>query len=141
TFREDPARIGSALRCYLLDPRSPTETFGAAAAARDAIKDRIAAALEGRKRVLFLNLLERAQGYARVQADAVFQFQRAWPLFRKAALHVGAALHDKGELDSPSDVFFLTAGEMRRPSAGLRELSRHRHTTWMEQCALTPPSS
>jgi rifampicin phosphotransferase len=113
---------------------------------RVAMQDRCRAALASnhRARRRFERLLALAQRYAVIREQQTRLFTLGWPVLRRCALRLGAHLADRGVIDRPEDVFFLTRDELDASLADQRVEPRSaqiaaRRTTWDRQRRLVAP--
>ncbi|MET9405173.1 PEP/pyruvate-binding domain-containing protein [Streptomyces sp. NPDC002935] len=93
---------------------------------------------------LFNRLLTNARDTARLRRRYTGNLTEPWPVLRQAVHRLGAALEEKGVIDRPEDVHFLTYEELRAAlsqgaPARRQELIAHRTSTWARQRALWPP--
>jgi pyruvate,water dikinase len=91
----------------------------------------------------FERLVGRAQRFGRVREEQVAEFTLAWPVLRRAALRLGAMLVDRGSLETPEQVFWLTrqelVGALHEAVPALATTAVERRATWKRQARLTPP--
>jgi phosphohistidine swiveling domain-containing protein len=105
------------------------------------------AALAGEPKLLkrFENLRRLAQHYAMVREEQISWFTLAWPLMRRAVVRFGQELVDRGVIQVPDDVFFLTRSELEEVLAGdttdMRPTVASRQREWERNRRLTPPLS
>jgi rifampicin phosphotransferase len=105
------------------------------------------AALAGQPKLLkrFENLRRLAQHYAMVREEQISWFTLAWPLMRRAVLRFGQEMADRGVIQAPDDVFFLTRSELEAALGGdttdLRSTVASRQREWERNRRLTPPLS
>ncbi len=91
----------------------------------------------------FGRLLGRAQRFGRVREEQVAEFTIAWPVLRRAALRLGVMLVDRGSLETPEQVFWLTrqelVGALHGAAPALAATAVERRATWERQARLAPP--
>ena len=82
-------------------------------AARHAAEQTASRALEAspRRLRLFRRLVADAQHLVLVREEQVRDLTLAWPVMRRAVIRIGEALVDRGVLEAPDEVFFLTRTE------------------------------
>jgi pyruvate,water dikinase len=92
----------------------------------------------------FNRLLTLTRDSARRRRRYTANLTRPWPILRQALHRLGVALEDRGVIDRPEQVYFLTHEELRDalsepPSTRRRRLVSERMREWKLQCALRPP--
>ncbi|HTK45155.1 MAG TPA: PEP/pyruvate-binding domain-containing protein [Patescibacteria group bacterium] len=133
-----PARLGPqaqvppAVHAGVMEARRAAE-----AAAVDVLKS-----APGRLRT-FKRTLAEAQHLLAVRDEQTRELTIAWPVMRRAVLRIGASLTERGYIDDPDDVFFLTRVEALEALTGARpERSvdvNARRSRRVEQASLVPP--
>lgn len=133
--------LGEITDATRLEPRPAVDTDTA-----DRLKKLCLSVLSRRKvdPAAFNRLLTLALDTARLRRRYTQSFTEPWPVLRRALHRLGAALEEKGVLDCPEHVHFLTYEELRAalaqsaPSPS-QELIARRTSTWARQRALRPP--
>jgi rifampicin phosphotransferase len=92
----------------------------------------------------FNRLLTLARDTARLRQRYTGTLTEPWPVLRQALHRLGAALAEKGVIESLEHVHFLTYEELeaalsQRAPARRQELIEHRASTWARQRTLRPP--
>jgi len=92
----------------------------------------------------FERLLATTQRFASIREEQIRDFSLAWPVMRRAALRLGAALAERDVLGAAEDVFFLQREELLEALAPdtvrhLVPLVAERRRRWEFQRRLTPP--
>jgi pyruvate,water dikinase len=147
TLAESPNAIGVALRCYWdLDAVSPQEVERQTEAERLEATETVRAAFPLPKRKIFEKGLSRCQDYLLARENIIFQFQKAWPVFRKILLELGNRFSRRNLIDAPEDIFFLTKEEVwregARPGTGepLTSEVSARRALWRQRQSITAPT-
>lgn len=86
-------------------------------------------------------LLSLAQHYALLREEQVRDFTLGWPLLRRCTAELGARLCDRGLIDAPEDVHFLTLDALGANAPKQQENVERRRREWMQQRKLTAPLS
>ena len=93
----------------------------------------------------FEKLLVTAQRFSRIREEQVASFTLGWPLMRRALLHLGELLVERGTLLTAEDVFFLLRAELidalpeSNFAESLESRVKERRKRWQRQRRLTPP--
>lgn len=114
----------------------------------DRLKELCLAVLSRRRTnpATFNRLLTLARDTARLRRRYTGNLTEPWPALRQALLRLGTVLKERGVVDCPEHVHFLTYQELRTAlsqvsPARRQELIAHRTSTWARQRALRPPLS
>ena len=119
--------------------RAEAERLQAEAEARSAL------AHEPKLLEQFEKRLATAQRFGVIREEQVASFTSGWPVMRRALLHLGGILMERGVLIAAEDVFFLTHDELLIALAGslpMRSLAPaviERQKLWRRQRGLVPP--
>ena len=130
-------RGGSATR--------PAADHAALVEARHAAEEAALTALASSPRRLraFRRLLADAQHLVPLREEQVAELTIAWPVMRRAVLHIGEALASRGLIVEPDDIFFLTRDEALSALGGDGPASRvdvaARRSMREQQARLVPP--
>ncbi|WP_426226016.1 PEP/pyruvate-binding domain-containing protein [Pseudarthrobacter sp. DSP2-3-2b1] len=84
-------------------------------------------------------LLSLAQHYAVLREEQVRYFTLGWPLLRRCTAELGARLRDRGLIDAPEDIYFLTYDALGMDTPKQQENVERRRREWMQQRKLTAP--
>ncbi len=114
-------------------------------AARHAAEEDACAALAAvpRHQAAFRRLLADAQHLVPLREQQVGELTAAWPVMRRGVIRIGEALAERGVIDGPDDVFFLSRREVLaalaegRLGAGIDVIARRAQRD--EQARLVPP--
>jgi phosphohistidine swiveling domain-containing protein len=93
----------------------------------------------------FEKRLSTAQRFGVIREEQVASFTPGWPVMRRALLHLGGILRERGVLIAAEDVFFLTHDELLTALAGslppwsLAPAVIERQKHWRRQRGLVPP--
>jgi pyruvate,water dikinase len=156
SYRDDPGALVGALRALVADPTAdPRPTAGTgrnaprfAAGARRRVRRRLLASPTGPVRLAVFALLLRAtRRHVRWREEMRLARGQLFGVGRRIFRDLGIVLHDRGVLDDPADVHYLTIGELRGFVAGTgvagdpREIVRLRRASYATYTALTrlPP--
>ena len=119
--------------------RAEAERLQAEAEARSAL------AREPKLLAQFEKMLSTAQRFGVIREEQVASFTLGWSVMRRALLHLGGILRERGVLIAAEDVFFLTHDELlaalagSSPSRSLAPVVIERQKLWRRQRGLVPP--
>ena len=151
TYRDDPGALLGALRALVADPAAgPGSATGTGPDARRSASDvrrrvrrRLLAHPAGPARLVVFSLLLRAtRRHVRWREEMRLARGRLFGVGRRIFRDLGTALHERGVLDDPGDVHYLTVDELRGLVAGTgvagdpREIVRLRRTRYATYAAL-----
>jgi pyruvate,water dikinase len=145
SYRDDPGALLGALRPLVADPTAGTgaDIRRSASAARRRVRRRLLAHPAGPVRLAVFSLLLRAtRRHVRWREEMRMARGQLFGIGRRIFRDLGAVLHDRGVLDDPADVHYLTLGELRSLVAGTsvvgdpREIVRLRRTRYATYAAL-----
>ena len=106
---------------------------------------RSALAREPKLLAQFEKMLSTAQRFGVIREEQVASFTLGWSVMRRALLHLGGILRERGVLIAAEDVFFLTHDELlaalagSSPSRSLAPVVIERQKLWRRQRGLVPP--
>jgi pyruvate,water dikinase len=114
-WREDTSPLERILEGYraLDDDSSPRRAQQERAAQRVKAERELLASLPVRKRAQARAVLRLARRYVPLRGVGKVAFLQSLDLTRAAARRLGLLLAEKGVLDDPNDIFFLTVNEVR----------------------------
>jgi len=139
-WSEDPTHLLGAIANYQrLDDAAvaPDAQFARGAREAEAMTATLASRVHGPRRLLVRFLLRRVRLLGGLREQPKFQIMRIFAICRAMIAPVGSALAERGLLDSPDDIFFLTLPEARRAVAGadLRVTVAERRATYRRELA------
>jgi len=139
-WSEDPTHLLGAIANYQrLDDAAvaPDAQFARGAREAEAMIATLLSRVHGPRRLLAGFLLRRARLLSGLREQPKFQIMRIFAIGRAMIAPVGAALAERGLLDAPDDIFFLTLPEARRGVAGadLRTTVAERRATYRRELA------
>jgi phosphohistidine swiveling domain-containing protein len=139
-WSDDPAHLLGAIANYqrLGDAAvAPDAQFARGAREAEAMIATLLSRVHGPRRLLAGFLLRRARLLSGLREQPKFQIMRIFAIGRAMIAPVGAALAERGLLDAPDDIFFLTLPEARRAVAGadLRATVAERRATYRRELA------
>ena len=139
-WSEDPAHLLGAIANYQrLDEAAlaPDAQFARGAREAEAMIATLVSRVHGPRRLLVRFLLSRMRLLGGLREQPKFQIMRIFAIGRAMIAPVGSALAERGLVDAPDDVFFLTLPEARRAVAGedLRATVAERRATYRRELA------
>nr|MDJ0757555.1 PEP-utilizing enzyme [Ardenticatenaceae bacterium] len=115
------------------------------AAERESLIESTARSFGPWKRWKFRRLVNFARKYAPYREDALFFIGAAWPTVRRIAHELGQRFVDRGIIQAPEDIYYLTAAEVEQALAGegalldFRRRARERFELREARKRLQPP--
>jgi pyruvate,water dikinase len=148
-LRDDPAFVVRVLRNYLAPgaagaPADPERLAADARVARERAEQEVARALGPLGRARLRRALGAARRAIRAREAMRLARTRVFGLHRDLYRAVGARLAERGRLDAPDDVFYLTTAEVaeywegRAVSADLAAVARARRAEYARYAAAPP---
>ena len=109
--------------------------------ARQRAESKARAALRTQPKVLakFEAALAIAQRLQPMREEQALEFTLGWPVMRRALARLGANLVERGVIDEPGQIHFLTREEIIRGNGRLGDAARRRRRVWERQRRLNPP--
>jgi pyruvate,water dikinase len=145
TQAEEPLPVLLSLKAQVERPGRDVQARRAdIARERDRLIEATARSLDPLRRGLFLKILRLAWRLAPYREEALFYVGVAWPALRRLALELGRRLADRGALERPDDVFYLTSAELlllSQEENGLAQLARERRALREARKRLHPPAA
>ena len=146
TLSDDPVFLVASVRAYRRQGATdPGESREREREIRRSAEARVRAGLKPSRRPLFGFVLRHARSRIRDRENLRFERTRVFGVVRRIFLGLGARMVDAGRLDSPRDVFWLTAPEVfgwvdgTGSSADLRALAAARRSEFEEYEGTPPP--
>jgi pyruvate,water dikinase len=152
TLGERPGATVAALQSYLRQrPDPPAGSLASLQRRRRLAARSVQRRLKDRpdERRAFEDALKWVQACAAVRENAMYDFQRLWPLMRRVLRELGERLVAVGALDRPDDVFFLEQPELvataqrldagRGVGRGFQPVIEERRAEHERQSHLNPP--
>ncbi|PTT68459.1 hypothetical protein DBR22_06460 [Arthrobacter sp. HMWF013] len=100
------------------------------------------AVLQGTRQLhRFDALLSLAQHYAVLREEQVRDFTLGWPLLRRCTGELGARLHNRGTIEAPEDIYFLTFDALGVDAPRQQDHVDRRRREWTQQRKLAAPLS
>lgn len=146
-WSETPDYVLRLVRGYLgqVDQTDPVRGYDDRSRQRKQIEERCRRQVKNPiKRMIFSSVLTRAQNGSAFRENLKSEGMRWLTALRRVLLELGARLADKGVLNAPDDVFFLTLAELTATGRGetcvnVRQIVADRRAEHERNESITPP--